>query len=551
MIHRLKTNTETLQQHFPDTYRQFFAISQRVASASHSFLWAGDFAGFYGGLMMTQKLPFRAYTGFETTFDHAISIAPEYTTFEPAEQQFVQRPLDSDLKKNLQQYLQKHFLQHPHFTGITVHILTEMPLGHSLGANGAIAASLARLLHDSDDVDVIFKTARNILSASQSGHSSGVSAYAALANSTTPIVFHAGDGQPYAKSIDQLIKLEKSAAWPIDFGLIYTGSETNAESVVLANDHAIAELDTAAGELNDLLHNHTNLDFKTTYINMLNMTSGLLVTALSDLFKKGVSNARLDSLFSTMNQYQNLLHILEVSNSTTDLLYGRIHQLANKQVNDVGSGAKISGIGKGGALLFALPYATHRADLIALIEQVRTTTGKSVWLDYASWIDGVETKGAVLEQDIAKGIYSSFIGRDVRNVTVLRQGTQSDQVLTNEHFAEFAPTIDLLLDKTTSKISIAGTTVTSKELPSQKATVAIVADLIMAPNFTLTNDQLPGTYGTNRYDLHGKIVLPLIKQVKELTGRDLQLSIQGNMYDHYTLSLNPSNIVIGVVEQKV
>jgi hypothetical protein len=67
----------------------------------------------------------------------------------------------------------------------------------------------------------------------------------------------------------------------------------------------------------------------------------------------------------------------------------------------------------------------------------------------------------------------------------------------------------------------------------------------------LKNTQIDGSYGHNRYDLHGKIVLPLIKLVKNICGRDLQINITGDMFDNYTISLNPTNINLGVVESKI
>lgn len=550
MTERLPTNSETLKKAFPQVYRDFFASCQQVASASNSFLWTGEFSGFYGGLTVSQKLPIRSYVGLETTFEGEVAINREYLTFDGAKQQFVKSIVDDRLCENLTQYLIKHYQGDKNFTGVRIHILTEIPLGHSLGSNGAIAAALALLLAKKQKFDTVFARAREILSLSQAGHSSGVSAYMALANTPSPVVFFTKDGSYVAKPIDELAGLATAPIWPIDFGLIYTGAQANAESVILANNQTVAELSHITNSLDQLLGKHQKFNFQRTYIDILNITAGLTASSLVEMLKRGADNPTLERFFNSLNQYQNLLHVLHVSDSLTDLLYSRIHQIANKQVNEVGSGAKISGIGKGGALLFAVPYGTHRSSISELVAKLAKETGRPLWLDYTSWLDGIGGQPGKIEQDIASGIHSSFIDRDALSLVVLEQGKMRKQVLTNERFESFKNSLDLLLDKTTGKIMIAGQSVTSKELPSQKATVAIFANLISTNGLMLQSADLPSSYGENRYDLQGKIVLPLIKQVKALTGRDLQLTISGKMYENYRLSLDPSNITIGILEKK-
>ncbi len=241
---------------------------------------------------------------------------------------------------------------------------------------------------------------------------------------------------------------------------------------------------------------------------------------------------------------------MHLADRATDLIYARIHQLANKQANDVGSGVKISGLGKGGAVLFALPYGVHRRNVVSLVQDLRAETGRAIYLDYASWIDGVGGLPARIEQDIEKGDRSHFLERDTLSLRVLKQGKLHQEMIASEHFADYGRDIDLVVDQTTGKILIAGRPVTSKELPSQKATAIIIGSLLQETSLILKNSDIPASYGLSRYDLHGKIVLPLVKQIKERTGRDLQLTVRGGMYDDYELRLEPSNIVIAVLERK-
>jgi mevalonate kinase len=550
MQQRLTANTATLQKQFPTIYRDFFAHCQRVASASNSFLWTGEFSGFYEGLTVSQKLPIRSYVGFETTFDGSVTIKREYHAFDAERQQFTIGTADDRLCSNLQHYLEEYYANDKEFSGIRVHMLTEVPLGHSLGSNGAITAALALLLTGEGDREKTFQIARTILAQSQAGHSSGVTAYMALSEANSPVVFTSDATGYYAKLIEELADLKELPIWPIDFGLIYSGVQTNAESVIMANDQTVAELEADTQRLRALLDGKRSLNFRQTYIDMLTMTASLTVLSFVELFSKGSKNTFLEQLFNSLNQYQNLLHILHASSPATDLIYSRIHQLANKQRNDVGSGVKISGIGKGGAVLFALPYGMHREALVTLVDELRQETGRPLWIDYASWIDGIGGDPGRIDQDIVAGTISSFLDSDTCRVTILDKGVLRMEVVTRERFSLISSQMDLLLDKTTGKIMIRGQATTSKELVSQKSTVSIISDLIAAPDFSLRNDQLPASYGTSRYDLQGKIVIPLVRLVKQLTERDLQLTIEGGMYDDYTLHLDPGTVVIGVVQDK-
>lgn len=551
-------NSNSLQKRYPGVYRDFFSCCQSVASASNSFLWTGEFAGFYDGLTVSQKLPISSYVGFEVTDDNQVEVIRQYRYFDAVNQTFSTGVIDERLAINLERSISQKLQDQADFKGLRVHLLTEVPLGHSLGSYGAVASATALLLSPiksweskrPKDREEVLQIAREILALSQAGYSSGVTAYMALIDTAEPVVFFRQQGKYFAKPFSQLVDLADGLVWPIDFGLIYSGGITNAESVILANDQTISELDLAATRLETLLAGWSQPNFKQTYLEMLNMISSLMIMALVDLFKGGASNDRWRQLFNTMNQYQNLLRILHVSDSGTDLIYSQIHQLANEQQNAVGSGVKISGIGRGGCVLFALPYGNYRAGLLQLVNDLRIKSGRDIWLDYASWLDGIGGRPGIIEQDLASGRYSTLLGGDILIMRVIKQGRLRPVIITDEQLKAKANEFDLILDKTNGKITIAGRALTSKQLPSQKASVTILSDLLEDSKQMLNNNKLPGSYGENRYDLQGKIVSPLIKQVKALTGRDLLLKVTGGMYADYSLKLNPSNIVIGIIEQK-
>ncbi len=543
-------NTETLQRRFPETYRSFFGACQQVASASNLFFWTGELSGYYGGLTVSQKLPLRTYVGLEATFDGKVDVQRQYQAYQGDKDTFVAGTLDDGLCSHIATFLTEALSGQKGFKGVRLHLLAEVPLGHSLGANGAIAAAIATLLEPKATLDERFVLARRLLSQTQGGLTSGASAYTALADLQGPLVFFAKDDGFVAKPLDSFPGVQAPLSWPLDFGLIYTGIQSQSSGVIRASEQTIGDLDATSQDLDEVLGAYQKLDFRGTFLGMLNITAGMTVSALVDLFTGGSRNHILERLFNSLNQYHNLLYTIHSFNQPTDLLYSRIHTLASKQVNGMGSGVKISGLGKGGAVLFAMPYGTHRDALLRLVDELRTDSGFDLWLDYASWIDGVGGGPAILEQDVTAGKQSSFVGRDSLALTVVRQGVIQRQVVTAEKFTELSQEVDLVLDLISGKILVGGQPVTSKELPSQKATVQIMADLLRAKKHTLNNDQLPAAYGSSRYDLQGKVMLPLVKQVKERTGRELLLSVKGDMYDNYSLTLDPATLNVAIVERK-
>jgi len=551
MQNRDPHNTSTLQKHFTDTYRSFFSKCQKVASAPNSFLWAGEFSGFYeDGLLISQKLPFRVYVGIESTLDGKIEVEQEYTTYDVEEDAFTKRVFDTQLSNQFKLFLENYFKDKLEI-GFKIHVLTEAPMGHGLGSNGALAAALATLIADDLPFEKQYELAYSILSGSQKGYSSGVTAYNALVSTDQPILFYGHKKKHKAYPISEIAKVKSPLTWPIDFGLIYTGVQTNSENVVLAAEHTMTELNDASQSVNELIKNYSHPPFQQTFLDMLNMTSALMVNGFARIFNRGANDASLQEFFGTLNQYQNLLHILNISTKTSDIIYRHLHELANKEVNGSGSGVKVSGIGKGGVMLFAVPYGAHRTEVSLLIDELREKFNKNIRLDYASWLDGIGEGGARVEQDISKNIVSNLLSEDVVLAKILHHGKEVRQTMTLERYQDLAFKSELVVDKTSGKIYIAGKPLTSKELPSQKATAIILYDLLNSSNYKLSNEQISDSYGSNRYDLHSKIVLPIVKQLMKMANKDFQLSVSGGMYDQFELRLDPSNVSILILEKKL
>lgn len=529
-------NSQSLKQKFPEIYQEFFSQAEKVASAPHSFFWTGDFSGFYGGLTILQKIPLRFYIGLSKIAPKKIEVQRTFPAYFSSLKKFGEISLDDHLYKALCEVLKEKF------KGYKVFFLSEVRLGSSLGGLGALSACLARLINPSSDLLSNFNIASEILRRLQMGRTSSATAYTALSTSSYPVVFYSKGVKYWAKSLDKLYSLPEIPIWPIDFGLIFSGNLVLGKAVIASAEEIKKTLKKRENEIKKLIRPAFSNSFWDTYLSMLNQVASQTTLALVDLFKKGADDSSIEFFFDTLNQYQNLLHFLNISTQNIDQIYSAIHQMANKIENQVGSGCKMTGVGKGGEVLFALPFGQYREKIESLITALKPKI-PNISLDYTSWSDGLESEGVKIEQDLNEGILSNFIKTGSFILKVFYKDDYYSIILDEKDLEKEKKKINLWLDTIDKKIYLKGRGVDSRTLSSQRATIEILTRLLKKADKKLKNTELPKTYAENRYDLQGKITIPLSRLVP------LKFEIQGGIYENYTLKLLPFDIKVGVLEK--
>lgn len=166
-------------------------------------------------------------------------------------------------------------------------------------------------------------------------------------------------------------------------------------------------------------------------------------------------------------------------------------------------------------------------------------------LIYANWVDGIEYQGLKFEQDLNHGIYSEFLDS---SSCILKTTDGKVQIGTYDTMIKNYKT-GILLDMIHNKIYLNGRKLTSEDLHSQTATVAILKILIENIGKDIINKDFSiSSYSKNKNDMLGKIVLPLIELIEKETGKKLPLICKGSMYDFY-LKLNASDIYIAILDK--
>lgn len=525
-------NSKELQKKFSSVYSDFFSRCTMAVSAPHSFLWSGDFSGFYGGLTTSSKIPVRFYIGLEESSSPDLEIPDSFLAYFPDAGKFKPVQISLELKSSLESVLLGKM------AGAKLHFLSEIPLGASLGSLGAISACLAMLAkalknrrtEEQKNDKELFLKAWGIAKKLQTGRTLGATAYAALSESSYPIVFYSEGSKYWAKPLDEIAKLPANPVWPVDFGLIFSGKLVQGAAVIASAEEVkrISEEREAKLNFKKIIKNH----FWQDYINFLKQITNQNLYALTDLFQKGAHEDTLKYFFNTLNQYQNLLHFLEISNPEIDRIYGRIHDISNASENRVGSGVKITGVGKGGMVLFALPYGQYRS-------QIEKEFGKM--LVYASWRDGTGAQATTIDQNISQAKYSQFIDKNSYVLTAY-SGDEVKKMIVSESKLKKCD-MDLIVDSYNKKIIVPGKEISSKNLPSQKSSAIILCKLLNTKDMTLKNSDLPGSYASSRFDLQSKIT----SQISKLAGIDFEIS--GSIYDNYTLKVKKITGKIGVLEK--
>lgn len=298
MQNRISMNSKSLQEAFPEVYRDFFSKCPIVVSAPASFIWSGEYASIFGGFSINQLLPARIYIGLTPVSFEEIT-SGTYKVFNPSLQRFEDHVHNSFIRNKIITLMKKEIAKitkKDKNNGFILHVLSEAPLERGLNISGATAAALSlgfNLLYRCDlgcqDVknwetltlpelinekmfDRVFRLSWKLESIYHAGVASGRGAFVPFVWSFYPIIFFAAarardnskEKFPITTNgeyeiletikyqsfrLNEFFELNVPDYWPIDFGLIYSGYENSTASVARMIPHVQAELEKTAQKI--------------------------------------------------------------------------------------------------------------------------------------------------------------------------------------------------------------------------------------------------------------------------------------------------------------
>ncbi len=352
-------------------------------------------------------------------------------------------------------------------------------------------------------------------------------------------------------------------SWPFDFGLLYSGLPKRSRDALHYESSCKRSFEEVAEWWDDSLAPRLSSKEKSRLVLLDTIARGSdnlwqaylrpaviisLRTFLSlvNLFTRGFSLEEMGYLTQHMNSSQVYLQSLGLSDSWIDYLCNLlIYEIFRS--HGVKIGVKLSGAGMGGGLAFAAASGTLRDGLPSFLEKLGAEGVYDLRLEYASWADGYEEEGLRIEQHVEEDIFSASRSKYPRVTIWDGIDRPHDELLLDGGIAELIRRYDIVASMKEKCIYIAGQRMrTMHGLHSAKYTVQLLSLLLAEPSLELAAEKMPEesqTYSSNRCELQGKIVGPLLRLVRDRTGKELALKVRS---EHKRLSLELSSCDVSI-----
>lgn len=198
-------------------------------------------------------------------------------------------------------------------------------------------------------------------------------------------------------------------------------------------------------------------------------------------------------------------------------------------------------------LVYSRPH-TFRTVVRRVLAEVHRKVDRSAHVDFASWRDGWGSDGVQVEQDLAHGRYSEFVSPRAHVLRIVHPSEHAQRLVVTPDTSR-SRSVDLLLDHRSGHVLVHGTPCTSRDLPSQKAAIELLAFLLLHIGEPVPNAELPAkTYTKYRNELQGKILSPLDKLLRRRCRKSLGVAVHGKLTD-FTVTWNPGKLRIGILER--
>ncbi len=589
---RHSLNSQILKEQFPKVYRDFFSKCQIVVSAPHFFTWAGEYVGYWGGIMTLQKIPFRIYVGIEQITDfhnqQPISFSNNCQSYSLSKNKFQKDQYDPSNSQRVIDFLQQNeFFENKKFAPFRIHLLCEIPFGGS-GSESAFCAALSccLLLQEGmitpNDIknwteptvqelkenknlkfDKVFRLAWKILSAFRNKETSGATVLAPLISSANPIFYYLKTSSEYslpleinrnyglldrvdfqAGKMEEIFNISSSQSLPFDFGLIYLGEPKGTTPYSTNQSQEIMKATSQFANKNfpGLAFSRKNNLWQAN-LQVMNFLSCEVFKKMGEALEAGNQEDTIKNFLQTIDKHQALFLILNALSDNIGTMASIIKSIA-KKIDEIGAGLKSVSTTKKDIALLVAPHGKAQHILEKSIPQLKKSLETNAYLGYASWIDGIEEKALMIEQFLTQKIYSPFISQDSIFLTQYAKNQQpATLVLTEEKFQSQKNGIDILLESQNNRIFINGKRLTSKELHSSRIASQILKIMLENQEKIISNKDLPqSAYTQDRYEFQGKIASPLIKAVKIRTQKSLGLKVSGGITD-FKVQLNLNNLI--------
>jgi hypothetical protein len=352
--------------------------------------------------------------------------------------------------------------------------------------------------------------------------------------------------------------------WPIDMGVVFSGKPFISERISQKLDSDINQYEDFKAYFKHLFR--TDIEktalFPDFYENCI-LTEQKVVNKFHDLFGvislvimrnlhqlllHGYDESEIESFIGIMNKRHFASNMLDEVSPYIREFFLKLNSmlLQGKAFSNVGL-FNTNNVMLGGGVSFVTYPQLNRMSLLTVFEEMKQHFS-NMSVDYISWLDGYGESGVKVEQNLDGKKYSEFI--DGSSVALKTYSKLKDYktIIGWKSIETLGIDYDILCNLIDNSITVGGKVLSGKELHSKTATLAVLSRLLEKRNEEVSSQDFPrSSYSSNKNEMQGKIVLPLLKIIKERTHKDLGLSCSGSNTKFY-LKLAPENdLKIGLI----
>ncbi len=364
----------------------------------------------------------------------------------------------------------------------------------------------------------------------------------------------------------RLNNIEKNLAsvpfLPLDYGLVYSWRPVLVDHILNTNNESLSWTKDIKQKIkkyfwkniDDILpvrkpkfystfiETEENI-FKETYWRLMWAISLEILNIILKLYSSGYTESNMVNFINAINKIRHWNYITRKSSKSFTIFLDNIFSnfssvswilwLAPNDTNIMWWNA-----------IFVLPLEWYRKDLLNSIEATKKNISW-VKIIYANWLDWLENKWLLIEQDLQNNIFSEFINK---NSIILEKSTWETKIIDSDYlsntFLEW-----LTLDLINKKIYLDWEKLTSKQIHSQNTTIDILEILLKNIWEDISNKELPkSSYSINKNEMLWKIILPLVKLIEKKKKIKLALICKWSINDFY-LKLKYSGLNINIIKK--
>ncbi len=347
---------------------------------------------------------------------------------------------------------------------------------------------------------------------------------------------------------------------PIDFGVIYSGRPTLTEHV--SRDTSDSEFESLMRFVEDTFSESiatSNAQRKPKFYkefikgyekwnyhsinSLLGYNSFEILHSLRNIFRSGFSEEDIKKLLLVITKTRYAHNAVKKASSNLTALITCLQQFFGHRPDLLWVSYNDTNI-MWGSLFFVTPIEGLRKNILNTLRQAQMDFP---WVEllYANWLDGIEKNWIICEQDLLQQKTSQYVDT---NMLVLELPDKNYIFWSYDNLIQ-QKDIDIILDTVHMKIYTYWQKLTSKELHSQTGTIEMLLTALDNVWIDISNKDLPiSSYAKSKNDMVWKIVLPLVKLVKQKLNKELPLECYGGMYDYF-LRLKKHNVKFGVVKK--